>query len=270
MLDLKEFEGLNTYDVNGYIAYYLPKHHLANKSGKVYQHMIAAEQMLGRKLKPEEVVHHEDRNKHNNSFGNLMVFKTGADHAAYHQGCKVKRDGDVYVAIRRSRKSITGKKNPVNTCPLCGNEKHVNAIMCIDCRNKENAKNIPSKDELYNLLPNNSICAIGRMYNVSDNAVRKWCKKYELPINKKDIEKEFGIIKEAKEKHEPTPCKPVEMFDIETGKSLKIFHSVYEAGVYIGSKNKRQHIVDVCNGNRKTAYGYKWRWYNVIEQDVAF
>lgn len=86
MLDLKEFEGLNTYDVNGYIMYYLPKHHLANKSGKVYQHMIAAEQMLGRKLKPEEVVHHNDRNRKNNSFDNLIVFKTIADHTAYHQG----------------------------------------------------------------------------------------------------------------------------------------------------------------------------------------
>ena len=72
MLDLREFEGLNTYDVNGYIAYYLPKHHLANKSGKVYQHMIAAEQKLGRKLKPEEVVHHKDRNRYNNSFDNLF------------------------------------------------------------------------------------------------------------------------------------------------------------------------------------------------------
>lgn len=32
------------------------------------------------------------------------------------------------------------------------------------------------------------MCAIGRIYHVSDNAVRKWCKKYSLPFNKKDIE----------------------------------------------------------------------------------
>lgn len=38
----------------------------------------------------------------------------------------------------------------------------------------------PTKDELIKLIKNNSYCAIGRIYGVSDNAVRKWCKKYEI------------------------------------------------------------------------------------------
>lgn len=38
----------------------------------------------------------------------------------------------------------------------------------------------PSKDVLIKLIENNSYCAIGRKYGVSDNAVRKWCKKYEI------------------------------------------------------------------------------------------
>ena len=38
----------------------------------------------------------------------------------------------------------------------------------------------PSKDDLIKLIENNSYSAIGRKYGVSDNAVRKWCKKYEI------------------------------------------------------------------------------------------
>lgn len=183
-LDLIEFEGLNTYDVNGYIAYYIPNHHLANKSGKVYQHMIAAEQMLGRELKQEEVVHHKDGNRSNNSFDNLIVFKTTSDHAAYHKGCNIELDGDVYVAIdKRERYGNTTK----NKCPSCGQWKCYDAKLCLNCHNKKQAKNIPTKEELYDLLCKHNMCEIGRMFGVSDNAVRKWCKKYGLPYSHNDL-----------------------------------------------------------------------------------
>lgn len=55
---------------------------------KVYgrhEHRIVAEQILGRPLKPGEIVHHIDRNKRNNAPENLMIFPTQAAHAAWHQ-----------------------------------------------------------------------------------------------------------------------------------------------------------------------------------------
>lgn len=59
--------------------------------------------------------------------------------------------------------------------------------MCIDCRNKEKAKNIPTKDELIELLKQGfPYTKIGELYNVSDNAVRKWCKKYGIPRTKSE------------------------------------------------------------------------------------
>lgn len=186
MLDLKEFESFGSHIVNGYIVYYIPDHHLANKSGEVYQHMIAAEQMLGRRLRSGEVVHHKDENRLNNSVDNLMVFKTKSDHSAYHQGRDIVLDGDVYMVINK-HKMINGYAQ--NECPLCGELKDTKANMCRNCRNKENSKHIPEKEELINLLLNNNMCAIGRMYGVSDNAIRKWCKKYDLPFRKKEIEK---------------------------------------------------------------------------------
>lgn len=38
----------------------------------------------------------------------------------------------------------------------------------------------PSKEELEGLIENNTWTAIGKMYDVSDNAVRKWAKKYDI------------------------------------------------------------------------------------------
>lgn len=186
MLNLNELKKFNN---NGYIAYYIPDHHLASSCGIVYEHMLMAEKMLGRELRPGEVVHHKDRNRYNNSIDNLMVFKTNADHVAYHGGCEVVKDGDVYIAVRSNWKSKDNRRHLVNSCPVCGKEKDAYAKMCMDCRKKEKSKNIPPKEELYNLLLNHSMLAIGKMYGVSDNAVRKWCKKYSLPFKRNDIKK---------------------------------------------------------------------------------
>lgn len=183
MMDLSKYR---SYETNGYKTYYIPRHHLSDMSGKVYEHMIVAEKLLGRELKDGEVVHHKDENRLNNSLDNLMVFKTKADHSAYHKGCDIVLDGDVYIAIHKYEGV---RRNPKNKCQLCGELKDVQADMCLACHKKNQAKNIPPKENLINLICNYSMCKIGDMFGVSDNAVRKWCKKYGLPFKKKDIEK---------------------------------------------------------------------------------
>ena len=69
-----------------YLAVMMPSHHLACKDGYVYIHRLKAEEKLGRQLKPGECVHHIDENKLNNELDNLMIFKTKADHTAFHHG----------------------------------------------------------------------------------------------------------------------------------------------------------------------------------------
>ena len=70
-----------------------------HSDGYVYIHQLQAEKMLGRKLNKKECVHHIDENKYNNSFDNLMVFKTIADHTAFHSGCNIYLDGDLFKVI---------------------------------------------------------------------------------------------------------------------------------------------------------------------------
>lgn len=49
-----------------------------------HTHRVVAEQMLGRKLKPGEVVHHIDHNKRNNNPDNLLVLPSQSEHAKLH------------------------------------------------------------------------------------------------------------------------------------------------------------------------------------------
>ena len=49
-----------------------------------HEHRVVAEGILGRKLKPGEVVHHVDGNIRNNAPSNIMIFKSQSDHMKYH------------------------------------------------------------------------------------------------------------------------------------------------------------------------------------------
>ena len=49
-----------------------------------HEHTVVAEQLLGRPLRPGEVVHHIDGDKRNNRLENLRVFSSQAEHAKFH------------------------------------------------------------------------------------------------------------------------------------------------------------------------------------------
>lgn len=77
------------HDTRGYIGVLTPSHPHADPSGYVYEHRLVMEKHLGRILSTDEVVHHIDENKSNNSIENLMVV-TEEEHKRIHNGWFIK------------------------------------------------------------------------------------------------------------------------------------------------------------------------------------
>lgn len=73
----KRTEGKKYVDSNGYVR-------LKLKHGYVFEHRHVVEQVLGRKLKSNEHVHHINENKQDNRPENLRVFESNAAHNAFH------------------------------------------------------------------------------------------------------------------------------------------------------------------------------------------
>lgn len=196
--------------LNGYVAIYMPEHKRSFSNGCVYEHIIEAERMLGRELKPFECVHHINQDRTDNRHENLMVFATNEDHVAFHGGGNpiLTEDGSYitervhipyYEYVNRTASDI---KNNIedegsirikekDLCPFCmKNPKSIDANMCVECYNRKRAEHIPSKEVLNSLIHTKSFVDIGKEYGVKDNSVRRWCKKYGLPYRRKDISNE--------------------------------------------------------------------------------
>ena len=68
----------------GYVVILAPEDPEADSRGYIYEHRYVARQIVGRRLKKSEVVHHIDGDKTNNSIENLMVFPSHSDHMKHH------------------------------------------------------------------------------------------------------------------------------------------------------------------------------------------
>ena len=93
------------------------------------------------------------------------------------------------LSKEKNEKHISRK---VFYCIDCGSEISRGSMRCRSCSGKHNAVHkveMPSREELKNMIRNTPFTTIGRQYNVSDNAVRKWCDNYNLPRLVKDIKK---------------------------------------------------------------------------------
>ena len=90
---------------------------------------------------------------------------------------------------KQQHSKITKKsKIEPNHCIDCGKIINNRSQRCEDCEHKRQRKTEwPQRDELKELIRAQPFSAIGKMYNVSDNAVRKWCKNYNLPTKKSEI-----------------------------------------------------------------------------------
>lgn len=86
---------------------------------------------------------------------------------------------------------IRNKKNKKkNYCVDCGKEINNQSTRCVQCSNRKQRTEPPvPRVELKKLIRTTPFTKIGEKYGVSDNAIRKWCDKYNLPRKAAEIKK---------------------------------------------------------------------------------
>lgn len=85
-------------------------------------------------------------------------------------------------------------------CEKCGKQISCGAHLCHQCyhesRQKVNKK--PNRDELKQQIRTMPMIKVGELYGVSDNAIRKWCVKLNLPSKVSEIksytDKEWELL----------------------------------------------------------------------------
>lgn len=74
-----------------------------------------------------------------------------------------------------------------NFCIDCGKSITLQSTRCVQCEAKTRQEFNVSRDELKKLIRTVPFTSIGQMFNVSDTAIRKRCKVYNLPTKKTEI-----------------------------------------------------------------------------------
>lgn len=159
-----------------------------------------------------------------------------------------KRLKKYYISPEIQSKNLNEEEYPqykLRVCPTCGKifylEKHKEKKFCsYECAHKSYSQK-PSKEQLLKDIEEVGLnqTLIGRKYNKSANAVKKWLKFYDL------YQKDFYINQVQK---------PILQYDLE-GNFIKEYKSISEAkricgGINIGAALQQGH----------TAGGFKWKY----------
>ena len=100
-----------------------------------------------------------------------------------------KRRKELREQLSEYMKANGRTNNGKGICPICGGEMTYGAKMCKKCltKKKRDVSPCPSKEQLAQDILTMSNVKIGKKYGVSDNAVRKWLRRYNLPVTYKEI-----------------------------------------------------------------------------------
>jgi hypothetical protein len=154
-------------------VYFLDKKHPLSSGlnvGKVYYHRHLMSIKLGRWLLQEEVVHHIDGNRSNNSIDNLEVL-SNTEHARSHMADRVEANGDVLSTIEEY------------VCTYCkeifeGNSRDLNKYCSVTCSSKDHIKDKDITKEVLQPLIDSGLSwvAMGKLFSYSDVGIKKRAK----------------------------------------------------------------------------------------------
>lgn len=170
---------LNVFKCKSEIGEWLIKNNLSKSKNPLY----AAETIYSRL-----------RIGHNISFGYIWKLESDYD-LSYKIQRKHKNNEIAMTNYYKKKKSNPHYKKDI--CPLCNkNEKLQSSTYCVECSQKllseqftkEREQKI-SREELKQLIRTTPFTKIGEQFGVSDNAIRKWCTRYDLPTKSSEIKK---------------------------------------------------------------------------------
>lgn len=102
------------------------------------------------------------------------------------QGYSYYDDDEVYPL----RKTISKNQHKEYRCIDCGAKIYQGSTRCNSCAGiKARLVERPTREELKNLIRTLPFTQIGKMFNVTDNTIRKWCDFEKLPRKKTEINK---------------------------------------------------------------------------------
>lgn len=175
--------------MNGYRLLYCPDHHRAlcgsGWGGFVYEHIIVAEEMLGRRLEKSEVVHHLDGDRSNNRMENLLILSNN-QHGKLHAWLSNGAPG--VTSFKQAKKEVKRKK--VSCCKICGKMLQGQQVFYCshECYRASSRKvEHPTRRALLESILSTPFTGIAKYYGVTDNAVRKWARGYGLPSTRAEI-----------------------------------------------------------------------------------
>lgn len=166
--------------LNGYRVIHMPNHPKAMKNdnwaGYVYEHIVIAEERLGRSINGNEEVHHLDQNRENNLPSNLIVLEK-PQHQRLHSWL------DKNFIIPKPN-SLLEKVGLLKYCPECGEQIANSTSYCSDKCYKisRSSKIMPSKEQLEKEVKELPMTKLGEKYGVSSNSIKKWCQKLNIEL----------------------------------------------------------------------------------------
>lgn len=144
--------------------------------------------------------------------------------------------------ITNTKIEIIKEEKPKRYCAICGKElSNSQTKYCSqECATKSYRKRV-EKEEMINALEANdyNLTKVGKIYNVTANAIKKWCKHYEI------VKDNFFHTKK------------IQQFDLNNN-FIQEFNSITEAM----DKTNVTTIKKCLQGKAQSAGGFIWRYAN--------